>query len=307
MKIAIIGFGFWGEILLKSILSLKKDFEYLCVFDKNLIQKKKAKSYKVDFYNDLNKTLSKVETVIISTWENTHYQLAKKCLLSGKNVFVEKPMSFSFKEAQELAKIAKKKKLILMVDSTFLFDESFMFIKKELEKGAIGQLLKIDSFRFSPNIIKPFTNVIADLLPHDLAIFFELTKKTPEIKRVFTQRLRNKEADSAEITLKFGKVMTNSYLSWINPLGRREMFFYGSKGIICWQKKDSQNDFLTFFKYRQEKAILIKELIVKDKNKTLRTALEEFLKSLQLKRDPKTSGKKVLPEIKILEKVLKKA
>jgi UDP-2-acetamido-3-amino-2,3-dideoxy-glucuronate N-acetyltransferase len=307
MKIAIIGFGFWGEILLKSILSLKKDFEYFCVFDKNLIQKGKAKSYKTDFYNDLNKTLSKVETVIIATWENTHYQLAKKCLLAGKNVFVEKPMSFSFREAEELVKIAKKKKLILMVDSTFLFDESFMLIKKELEKRAIGQLLKIDSFRFSPNIIKPFTNIIADLLPHDLAIFFELTKKTPEIKKVFTQRLRNKEADNSEITLKFGKVITNSYFSWINPLGRREMFFYGSKGVICWQKKDSQNDLLTFFKYRQDKTILIKELIIKDKNKTLKTALEEFLKSLELGRDPKTSGEKVLPEIKILEKVLKKA
>jgi len=307
MKIVIIGFGFWGEILLKSILSLKKDFEYLCVFDKNPEQKKKAKIYKIDFYNDLNKALSKVEAVIISTWENTHYQLAKKCLLAGKNVFVEKPMSFSFKEAQELVKIAKKKKLILMVDSTFLFDESFRLIKKELDKGTIGQLLKIDSFRFSPNIIKPFTNVIADLLPHDLAIFFELTKKTPEIKKVFTQRLRNKEADSAEVTLKFGKVMTNSYLSWINPLGRREMFFYGSKGVISWQKKDSQNDVLTFFEYRQGKTILIKELIIGDKNKTLRTALEEFLESLQSRRSPKTSGEKVLPEIKILEKVLKKA
>jgi predicted dehydrogenase len=307
MKIAIIGLGYWGGIILRNTQSFKKKINYLCAVDKNPSQKKKAKGYKIDFFNNINKALKHVEIVIIATWENTHYQLAKRCLLEKKHVLVEKPLAVSFKEAQELVKLAQKNKVVLMVDHTFLFDKSFLIIKEKIDKGVIGNLLRIDSFRFSPNIFKPLTNVIIDLLPHDLAIFSDLIHKKVKVISVNRQKLLNKNDDNAHIVLKFGSVITNSFLSWTHPLNRREMIFYGSKGIICWQKKDISFDFLNFFEYQGEKAILKRKLEVGEKNKTLNFVLEEFFNSIKNKKEPRSSGKEALPQAKILEQVLKKA
>jgi len=307
MKIAIIGLGYWGEIILRTIQGFKKKINYLCVVDKNPSQRKKAQSYRVSFSNNLKQLLPKIEAAIIATPENTHYLLAKECLLAKKHVLVEKPLSLKYQEAQELVKIAKKNRLILMVDHTFLFDRSFLTIKKEIEKGRIGKLLKIDSFRFSLNIIKPFTNAIIDLFPHDLALFSNLMKESPKVINVNRQKLLNKEDDSAHIVLKFGSVTTNSFLSWTYPFSRREMIFYGVKGVICWQKKDGNSDLLSFFEYRQKKVILKQELEIGEKSKTLDFVLAEFFNSVKCGKKPKADGEKVLPQIKILEQVLKKA
>ena len=57
--------------------------------------------------------------VITPVW--THYELAKAALENGKHVFVEKPFTSSTAQAEELIEIAARKKLMIMVDHTFLF------------------------------------------------------------------------------------------------------------------------------------------------------------------------------------------
>jgi len=305
MKIVIIGFGYWGEIILKTLKNLK-GIDYLCVVDKNPDQKKKAKGHKIDFFNDINQALKQVECVIIATWENTHYWITKKCLLEKKHVLVEKPLALSFKQAQELVKLAKKNNSTLMVDSTFMFDKSFLLLKERIKKGQIGELQQIDSFRFSCNVSRPWSNVVMDLLPHDIAIFYALLKKEPQsLKVVNFSRLFNKQIDNAQIAFGFGSVIANSFLSWTTPLNRREMIFYGDRGVFVWQKEDADTDVILRFKYRPKREVDLKErIIMKAKKKTLENALEEFFQSIRNRRQPLTSGEEVLPEVKILEKVL---
>lgn len=308
MKVAIVGFGYWGEILFKAVADLKKYVDYLCVVDRDLRKRQKATKYKVDFFEEIGPVLGKVDTFIIATWENTHYELAKKCLLRKKHVFVEKPLAITLKEARQLVKIAKKNDVMLMVDHTFIYDQSFCLLKEKIERGEIGRLLKIDSFRFSPNIIKPFTNVVIDLFPHELSIFYSLLSKRPaKIIKVNTHRLVNRECDSAQITLNFGSVVTNSFLSWTHPVPRREMVFYGSKGILLWMKKDGDTDLISHFKYDiVRKTVLEEQVEIKNKSDTLVSSLSHFFQSILEQKEPVTSGKKVLPEIKILEKVLRR-
>ena len=305
MRIAIIGFGYWGEIILKNLKNLKK-IDYLGAVDIDKSKKAKVKKYQLDFFTDRQQIYKKVDACLIATWENTHYQLAKDCLLNKKHVLVEKPLALRFKEAQGLVKMAQKNNLILMIDNTFLFDKSFLIIKEKIDKGVIGKLLRIDSFRFSPNIVKPLTNVIIDLLPHDLAIFSDLISKKVKIISVNRQKLLNENDDNAHIVLKFGLVVTNSFLSWTYPFSRREMVFYGSKGVICWQKKDGNSDLLTFFKYQQKKLKFEKEIAIGQKDKTLNFVLEEFFNSIKNKKELRSSGKEILPQVKILEQVLRK-
>lgn len=308
MKIAILGFGYWGEKLLKSLLSIKMKNDSLWVVDIDKKKQEKAKKYGVKFSTDIKLVYSKVDAFIIATWENTHYELTKKCLLNKKHVLVEKPLSFTYNQAKELVKIAEKNKLTLMVDNTFLYDKSFLLIKKEVEKGKIGILKQINSFRCSTNIIKPFTNVIFDLFPHDISIFYSLLrpKLSPMRINLHCWKLKNKNYDNAWITLNFNSVVINSFLSWTYPLNKREMVFYGSQGSILWRKKTDNSDDIIFFKYIKGKTREIKKIEVDKKKETLKNVLKEFIKCILNKKEPKTSGKKVLPEIKILEDIYKK-
>ncbi|WP_420021928.1 Gfo/Idh/MocA family oxidoreductase, partial [Candidatus Kryptobacter tengchongensis] len=57
-----------------------------------------------------------MKAVAIATPSETHFELAKIFLLSGRDVFVEKPLALKLEDAIELVKIAEEKNLILMVD-----------------------------------------------------------------------------------------------------------------------------------------------------------------------------------------------
>ena len=307
MKLAIIGFGYWGQIIFKTLETSKRKFDYLALVDINKSKIAKIRNNQIDCFNNFKKTLNKVDRVIIATGEDAHYQLVKDCLLAKKHVLVTKPLALKFKQAKKLVEIAKKNNLTLMVDNTFLFDQSFLLLKNRIKKGDIGEIKQIDSFRFSCNINRPFSNAIIDLLPHDLSIFFDLLKtKSLKIKMIRTDKLLGKQIDNAQVSLKIGKTKTNSFLSWVSPINRREMVFYGDKGVFAWQKQNAENDLILFFRYNYQKELKLKKKIkVESKGKTLLKVLDHFFESINNKKEPLTSGYKILPEIKVLENVLK--
>jgi UDP-2-acetamido-3-amino-2,3-dideoxy-glucuronate N-acetyltransferase len=70
-----------------------------------------------DFYISLTDVLSRddISGVVIATPAETHFMLARKVLQSSKHVFVEKPLTLSGKDAEELIALAQKKNLVLMV------------------------------------------------------------------------------------------------------------------------------------------------------------------------------------------------
>lgn len=307
MKIAVVGFGYWGEILVKSLLHQKGLVDYLCTVDIDQSKRKKANKYNLDFFEEIDKVFPIVNALIIATPEHTHFKIARDCLLENKHVLVEKPLSLTLKHARELVDIANGNNLTLMVDNTFLFDESFLLLKKKINRSEIGRLLRIDSYRFSPNILRPLDSVVVDLLPHDLALFYSLLKRQPGKIEASCQALVNTYCDNAHVILHFGSMVTHSLISWTNPVARREMVFYGSKRALVWQKKDLSTDEILAFEYGKDTKLKLKEkLEIGSKDKTLERVLAEFFQSIKLKKEPKASGRSTLPQIEVLEKVLQK-
>jgi predicted dehydrogenase len=124
MNIAIIGYGYWGPNLVRNF-SLANDCSVVCVADSRmdrLIEVKKnypkilTTSNLDDIFNNKN-----IDAVVIATPVFTHFYLAKKALENGKHVLLEKPMTNSVEEAEQLIELANKYKKVLMVDHTFLY------------------------------------------------------------------------------------------------------------------------------------------------------------------------------------------
>src|SRR5262249_55519292 len=111
-----------------------------------------------------------VDAVAIATPIFTHYKLAKAALEAGKHVLVEKPLTPSVAEAEELAALAKAKGRALMVDHTFVYTGAVRKIRELIAAGELGRVLYFDSVRINLGLFQPDFNVIWDLAPHDLTI-----------------------------------------------------------------------------------------------------------------------------------------
>ncbi|TGL18761.1 gfo/Idh/MocA family oxidoreductase [Leptospira yanagawae] len=92
----------------------------------------------------------KVDLAIVATPSPTHPFLAKQCMESGiKHILIEKPVAMDAKQAKSLEKMAKAKGCKLWINHERRYHPSYLFVKKELEKGSFGDLKSIRASVFT--------------------------------------------------------------------------------------------------------------------------------------------------------------
>ena len=116
-----------------------------------------------------------IDAVAIATPVSTHFDIARACLLAGKHVLVEKPMTMAAVEAELLIEEAAKRRLVLMVDHTFVYTGAVQKIQSLVASGEIGDLLYYNSTRVNLGLVQRDVNVIWDLAVHDLSILDALS------------------------------------------------------------------------------------------------------------------------------------
>ncbi len=90
-------------------------------------------------YRDLLKIDELNACMISATPEETHYPMARDCLLAGKHVLLEKPIALELEEADELIAIARKRNLKFTIGYSQRFNHKFAYVKKSLNDGTIGK------------------------------------------------------------------------------------------------------------------------------------------------------------------------
>ncbi len=266
MNIALIGYGYWGEKIYKTLLEITSP-DNIFVDDKKIINI--PKDLKVKSLKEILLDKS-ILHVFIATPEETHFKIAKQCLQNNKNIFVEKPLCLKKKEAIELHKIAKKTNLRIYVDYIFLYDPYIKKIKDLINKNIIGNVSLIESVRCSVNIHKPNIEVTDDLAIHDIYLgkyFFneEVTKIS-----IVKKSLYSPKTNQASVTFNFGKMTLDANYSWVQPISTRTMKFFGEKATLIWDK--NEKDLLVY-----KKQNLIKRINVKTDSTSLSQSIQEFI------------------------------
>jgi len=122
----------WNHLLVWQKLARRGLISFVGVVTRDAIKRKKIMAIKVPIFGKLTDDILKmVDAVDIVTPAATHYVLAKECLLHT-NVFLEKPMTLSVHEAQELNKIAAEKKRYLALGHIYRFNGAVQKLKKIL-------------------------------------------------------------------------------------------------------------------------------------------------------------------------------
>src|SRR4030066_1722214 len=218
IKVGVIGYGYWGPNIVRNFNRLK-NAKVVAVSDsnKNVLSRLNEiyPAIKVTVYSDEMITSADSDAIAIVTPVSTHFELAKKALQNGKHIFVEKPFTATSAQAEELIELADKKKLLIMVDHTFLFTGAVRKIKQLIDDNTLGNLYYYDSMRINLGLIQQDINVIWDLAPHDLSIMDYLLKDKPVAIGASGKGHVNNREDIAYITVQFANnIIAHFNVNW---------------------------------------------------------------------------------------------
>jgi predicted dehydrogenase len=238
INIGIIGFGYWGPNIVRNFNSIE-GVRVLSICDSSQDAMKRASiAYPhitlTSDYNDI--LLSKdIDAVAVITPVLSHFELTKKALENGKHVFVEKPFTSSVAEAEQLIELAVKKKLLIMVDHTFIFTGAVRKIKTLIDEQALGELYYYDSVRVNLGLFQHDINVIWDLAPHDFAVMDYLLDDKPFAIAASGKAHVSDMEDTAYVTVHFNNNMIAHFnVNWLSPVKIRTTLIGGEKKMLVW-------------------------------------------------------------------------
>lgn len=272
LNIGVVGYGYWGPNIVRNFSSIPgAKVVSVCDLESRALTQV-AKNYpdmKVTHDSNDILTAPDIDAVAVITPVSTHFEIAKKALLNGKHIFVEKPFTASIDQAEELIELAEKKNLTIMVDHTFLFTGSVRKIKEYIDDDVLGGLYYFDSTRINLGLFQRDVNVIWDLAPHDLSIMNYLINKRPiAVAATGISHFDNEIENVAYITIYFpGNLIAHFNLSWISPVKIRTTLIGGQKKMIVW------NDLAADEKIRvYDRGVESTQHLSKENEQTMRTS-----------------------------------
>ncbi|MBI4353101.1 MAG: Gfo/Idh/MocA family oxidoreductase [Candidatus Omnitrophica bacterium] len=182
-----------------------------------------------------------VDAVVIAAPTKTHYALAKAALAAGKHLLLEKPFCSRLKEAQELLRLAGKKKKVLMHGHVFVYNRGIQYVKEGMRRGDFGKIQYLHATRTNLGPIRCDVNVIGDLAAHEFSIFDALFGRLPRwVSAAGARVLKTPREDVAFLTMEYPEgVLAHAHVSWLHPQKIRTLTLVGDKRMVFWSDTDT--------------------------------------------------------------------
>lgn len=269
---AVIGAGYWGRKHVEEYNKLGIDVYAVDLLEDNL-KFCQDKGWVKGTYKDVSQVCENpdIRYVSVCTPNQTHYEVTKKLLESGKNVLVEKPFVMASPQGKELIELAKGKNLNLSVGHIFRFNNAVNYIRNCLRRGDFGEpyMLKLTWSNLEP--IFDNRDVLFDLAAHPFDMADFLFGKEIDTISCIGQGFRQDKAEAAFINARMGKTLIDIEVSWVTPKKERLMVLVGSKAtafVECTRQK------ITIYE-NDKKSYHDVDLVP---NNTIQEELREFMK-----------------------------
>jgi predicted dehydrogenase len=238
--VAQIGCGYWGPNLLRNFNSIPEcQVKYLIEKDENRRRFVNNNFNNIETSSNWELALNNdtVDALIIATPAHTHFDLAKKALQSGKDVFVEKPIATTVDQVEELMRLAEHHNKIVMTGHTFVYNDAVCYVKKLINEGKLGDIRYINCQRLNLGRIRSDVDALWNFAPHDISIIqFWLDNLEPEkVVRTGMDFYQQGIEDVTFLNLRYpGKVMANVHVSWLDPIKTRKIVVVGTKKMVVY-------------------------------------------------------------------------
>jgi predicted dehydrogenase len=199
LKAGVIGVGYLGRFHAEKYAALPQ-VELVGVADVNLEQARKvAGALNTRAFSDYRQLLPLVEVVSIAVPSLGHFQLVRDCLTRGCQVLVEKPLAATVAEADELVRLAREKRRLLMVGHLERFNTAMEELKKRVTSPRFIESHRLAFFKERGIDV----DVVLDLMIHDLDHILSLTKAPVQEIRAAGISVLTDSIDLANARLEF--------------------------------------------------------------------------------------------------------
>lgn len=308
-NIAVIGAGYWGKNLIRNINDLKALYG-VCDFDEGKLRAASEAYPSIKTFNSYIEIMhdKNVDAVVIATPAVTHYTIAKEFLSSGKDVFVEKPLSINVEEAAELTKLAETKKKILMVGHLLEYHPGILKLKELIDEGELGKIHYIYSNRLNLGKFRREENILWSFAPHDISVMLTLLGEMPlSVSAQGGNYLHKNIADLTVSNIEFKNgVKGHIFVSWLHPYKEQKLIVVGDKKMAMFDDVAKENKLL-LYNHKIEwvdrmpvshtavpKPVYFKEA------EPLKEECRHFINCVKTRKRPKTDGNNGINVLKVL-------
>lgn len=319
LGVAVVGAGYWGPNLTRNFQACPKTFvPAICDLDANRARRLADRFAVADVETDFDALLARpdVAAVAIATPVATHHGLARRALLAGKHVLVEKPMAMSSAQARDLIALAAERDLRLMCDHTFCYTGPVRMIRDLVHAGELGEVLYFDSVRVNLGLFQSDVNVLWDLAPHDLSILdFVLPDdiKPVAVSATGVDAMSTGFESVAYLTVHYDRpLIGHVHANWLSPVKVRMTLVGGTKKMVVWDDNSASEKIKIYDKGVDVDESARDDILVRYRNgaatipvvpmtEALLLVAHEFADSIAERRAPLTGGEAGLLVVQILE------
>lgn len=301
VKVGVIGVGYLGQHHAR-IYSEIEDAELIAVVD---IDKEKAdrfaEKYKCESYYNHRDILDKVDALSIVTPTTTHYSIAKDCLTAGRDILIEKPITVSLDEADELIDSSCKRNCIIQVGHLERYNPAILSISEIVQEPMF-----LESERFSPFLGRGIdVDVTLDLMIHDIDIMLSFVSSPIKDIHAVGAKVLTEKIDVAKAWLEFENgTIALATVSRLSPEKQRKLKIFQKDSYIS---IDYQSSEIKRY-YKNNFGEIIVEQKIPDFKEPLKEEIKDFINCIKNRKKPKVSaieGRNALKVILEINRIIK--
>jgi predicted dehydrogenase len=319
IKIGVIGVGHLGSLHAKMYDEID-GITFAGVYDVSEEKRKEiASKYKVNAFATIDELLKDVDAVSIATITTTHFEVAKQALEAGVHVLIEKPITTTLADADELIMLAKQKGLLIQVGHIERFNPAILSVESYQLKPMFIESHRLAQFNPRGTDVA----VVLDLMIHDIDIILSLVNSpvkqidangvavVSEHPDIANARLQFQNGCVANVTAsrisrnkmrKMRMFQHNAYISLDFTLGQADVFRLGKEGEVnLWSTM-----LLGKIGEGQKKRNIIYEQPDVKKVNALKVELESFINAVKNNSRPIVSGEDGRHALEVAQEIINK-
>lgn len=229
--VALVGCGYWGKNLARNFHQLGA-LAAVCDVTEPGRAAALAIAPSIPVVGTLEEILRRpLCGIVVATPAETHFDIARRALQAGKDVFIEKPLALIYEHGAALVRMAEESKAVLMVGHVLEYHPAVVKLLEMVRSGVLGSIRYISSNRLNLGKIRREENILWSFAPHDIAVTLRLMKSMPfEVAAHGGSYLQPNIADVTLTHLLFNDgVRAHVYVSWLHPFKEQRLVVVGSK------------------------------------------------------------------------------
>ena len=243
--VGVVGAGPWGFNVARAFARARgARLLGIADLDPERLARAGAQHADVALVSELERLLEtpEVHAVAVAVDSPRHHAVARRALLAGRHVLVEKPMALSLADARELVELADRSGLVLMVGHVLLHHPGLERARALVTGGELGRILYLHATRVGFGTVRSGESAWWSIAPHDIAAALYLFDALPtSVSATGAGYLQLRQHDVAFATLTFadGRV-AHVHVSWLAPEKRRLLTVVGSHKMLTFDETDAE-------------------------------------------------------------------